>query len=126
MLLNPTPDQSLLQETTATFLDELVPVDVLRDLRDEPTGEPPKYWQRGAELGWTSLLVSEEHGGGAVGEHGLVDLTLIAHEFGRHAAPGPLMPTNVVAAVLEPSRRRGPRRGSRSRSSPARRPRRGA
>ena len=100
MLLNPTPDQSLFQETTATFLDELVPVDVLRDLRDEPTGEPPKYWQRGAELGWTSLLVDEQHGGGAVGEHGLIDLTLIAHEFGRHAAPGPLMPTNVVAAVL--------------------------
>ncbi len=31
---------------------------------------------------------------------GSIDLTLIAHEFGRHAAPGPLMPTNVVAAVL--------------------------
>ena len=29
VLLNPTPDQSLFQETTATFLDELVPVDVL-------------------------------------------------------------------------------------------------
>ncbi len=100
MLLNPTPDQSLLQETTATFLDELVPVDVLRELRDEPTGEPDRYWPRGAELGWTSLLVSEGDGGGAVGEHGLVDLTLIAHEFGRHAAPGPLMPTNVVAALL--------------------------
>ena len=100
MLLNPTPDQSLFQQTTATFLDELVPLDVLRDLRDEPTGEPAKYWQRGAELGWTSLLVDEQHGGGAVGEHGLIDLTLIAHEFGRHAAPGPLMPTNVVAAVL--------------------------
>ncbi len=100
MLLNPTPDQSLFRETTATFLDELVPVDVLRDLRDEPSGEPAKYWQRGAELGWTSLLVDEQHGGGAVGEHGLVDLTLIAHEFGRHAAPGPLMPTNVVAALL--------------------------
>ena len=48
----------------------------------------------------SSPLVDEEHGGGAVGEHGLVDLTLIAHEFGRHAAPGPLVPTNVVAALL--------------------------
>ena len=114
MLLNPTPDQSLFRETTATFLDELVPVDVLRDLRHEPTGEPPKYWQRGAELGWTILLVDEQHGGGAVSEHGLIDLTLVAHEFGRHAAPGPLMPTNVVAAALSRSRRRGHgrRRGS--------------
>ena len=31
---------------------------------------------------------------------GLVDLTLVAHEFGRHAAPGPLAATNVVAAAL--------------------------
>ena len=28
------------------------------------------------------------------------DLSVIAHEFGRHAAPGPLLPANVVAAAL--------------------------
>ena len=99
MLLNPTPDQLLLRETTAAFLDELVPPATLRRLRDHATGEPDGYWARGAELGWTSLLVSEQDGGGTIGEHGLVDLTLIAHEFGRHAAPGPLTPTNVVAAL---------------------------
>jgi alkylation response protein AidB-like acyl-CoA dehydrogenase len=100
VLLNPTPDQSLLQETTSTFLDELVPPAVLRQLRDDGGGEPEGYWTRGAELGWSSLLVGEADGGGAVGEHGLVDLTLIAYEFGRHAAPGPLAPTNIVAAIL--------------------------
>jgi alkylation response protein AidB-like acyl-CoA dehydrogenase len=31
---------------------------------------------------------------------GLVDLTVLAHEFGARAAPGPLVPTNVVAAAL--------------------------
>ncbi len=100
MLLNPTPDQLLFQQTTATFLDELVPPGVLRELRDDPTGEPDGYWARGAELGWISPLVREEDGGGAIGEHGLVDLALIAYEFGRHAAPGPLAPTNIVAALL--------------------------
>jgi alkylation response protein AidB-like acyl-CoA dehydrogenase len=100
VLLNPSPDQALLQATTATFLDEFVPPAVLRNLRDHPTGEPDGYWERGAELGWTSLLVREEDGGGAIGEHGLVDLTLIAYEFGRHGAPGPLAPTNIVAALL--------------------------
>ena len=100
MLLNPTPDQLLFQQTTATFLDELVPPAVLRQLRDDPTGEPDGYWARGAELGWISPLVREEDGGGAIGEHGLVDLTLIAYEFGRHAAPGPIGPTNIVAALL--------------------------
>ena len=69
-------------------------------LRDDPTGFDRDYWRRGAELGWTSLLVSEEHGGGSISGEGVVDLTLIAHEFGQSAAPGPLMTTNVVAAAL--------------------------
>src|SRR5207302_10203561 len=40
------------------------------------------------------------HGGGSISGDGLVDLTLVAYEFGRHAAPGPLVPSNVVAAAL--------------------------
>ncbi len=31
---------------------------------------------------------------------GLVDLSLVAYEFGQHAAPGPLVATNVVASAL--------------------------
>ena len=65
--------------------------------RPASTGD---YWARGAELGWTSLLVDEAHGGGSISDAGLVDLTLVADAFGRRAAPGPLIPTNVVAATL--------------------------
>ena len=97
MLLALSSDQELFSETTAKLLDELVPVGELRRLRDDPVGFDVDYWRRGAELGWTSLLVSEEHGGGSIGGHGLVDLCLVAYEFGRHAAPGPLAVTNVVA-----------------------------
>ena len=39
-------------------------------------------------------------GGGTISGDGLVDLSLVAHEFGHHAAPGPLVATNVVAAAL--------------------------
>ena len=56
--------------------------------------------------GWTSLLVREEHGGGTISGAGLVDLSLVAYEFGRHAAPGPLLATNVVASTLSAQRRR--------------------
>ena len=100
MLLVPSSDQSFFQETTARFLKELVPVGEVRRLRDDAAGFDPDYWRRGAELGWTSLLVGEAHGGGSISGDGLVDLTLVAHEFGRHAAPGPLVPTNVVAGAL--------------------------
>ena len=101
MLLAPSDDQAFFHETTTRFLDELAPAAEVRRLREDPTGFDDRYWQRGAELGWTSLLVDESRGGGRIGDHGLVDLTLVAYELGRHAAPGPLIPTNVVAAALD-------------------------
>src|SRR4051794_14349477 len=100
MLLQLSSDQDFFRETTAKFLSDQAPVDVLRRLREDTAGYDADYWRRGAELGWTSLLVSEEHGGGSISGDGLVDLTVVAHEFGRHAAPGPLVATNVVAAAL--------------------------
>ena len=100
MLLHPTSDQEFLRDTTARFLRNEVPVGVVRELRDSPDGFDRGYWRKGAELGWTSFLADESSGGGSVSGRGLIDLTLIAHEFGRHAAPGPLLPVNLVAAAL--------------------------
>jgi alkylation response protein AidB-like acyl-CoA dehydrogenase len=74
-------EQEFFQRTTARFLDGHVPVAELRRLRDDPAGFSRDYWRRGAELGWTSLLVSEADGGIAVSSSGLVDLTLVAYEF---------------------------------------------
>ena len=52
-------DQEFFRATTARFLDEFASPAQLRDLRDDPIGFDRDYWRRGAELGWTSLLVSE-------------------------------------------------------------------
>jgi alkylation response protein AidB-like acyl-CoA dehydrogenase len=100
MQLELTDDQQFFRDTTARFLDEQAPVAELRRLRDDPVGFDEKYWHRGADLGWTSLLVPEDAGGGSISGNGVIDFSLIAYEFGRHAAPGPLVPTNVVAAAL--------------------------
>lgn len=100
MLLELSDDQAFFRDTTAKFLAEFASVDELRRRRDDPAGFDRDYWKRGAELGWTSLLVSEENGGGSISGEGVVDLTLIAHEFGHTAAPGPLVTTNVVASAL--------------------------
>ncbi len=100
MQLSLTSDQEFFRDTTARFLDEHAAPAELRRLRDEPDGYDARYWRRGAELGWTSLLVAEEHGGGSISGDGLGDLALVADAFGRHAAPGPLVPTNVVAGAL--------------------------
>jgi alkylation response protein AidB-like acyl-CoA dehydrogenase len=95
-----TSDQEFFAETTRKFLEDKIPVQWLRQHRDDPDGFERDYWSQGAELGWTSLLVSEGDGGGSISDSGLADLGLVAFEFGRHAAPGPLLPANVVAAAL--------------------------
>ena len=100
MLLDLSPDQEFFRETTARFLAAHAPVDELRRMRHDAVGFDRDYWKRGAELGWTSLLVAEAHGGGSISGEGVVDLTLIAHEFGNAAAPGPFVPTNLVASAL--------------------------
>jgi len=100
MLLEVNADQRFFVETSARFLDERAPAAELRRLRDDPIGYDPAYWRDGAQLGWTSLLVDEAQGGGRLSDHGLLDLALLATEFGRHASPGPLLTANVVAAAL--------------------------
>jgi alkylation response protein AidB-like acyl-CoA dehydrogenase len=100
MLLQLSSDQEFFQRTTARFLEESAPVAKLRRLKDEPAGFEDSYWRQGAELGWTSLLVAEADGGVSISGQGLVDLTLVAHEFGKHAAPGPLAIASVVAGAL--------------------------
>ncbi|HYA67826.1 MAG TPA: acyl-CoA dehydrogenase family protein, partial [Acidimicrobiales bacterium] len=100
MRLKPNEDQQFLRETTDRFLSNTVPVGQLRKLRDHPAGFEEEYWRQGAELGWTSLLVPEDRGGGSVSGGALADATVLAHEFGRHAAPGPFLSCNLAAAAL--------------------------
>lgn len=100
MFLQLSEDQQSLRETTARYLSSSVPPGQLRKLRHHPAGYEEDYWRQGAELGWTSLLVPEQRGGGSVSGSPLVDATLLAHEFGRHAAPGPLLSCNLAAAAL--------------------------
>lgn len=98
-----TVDQELFADTTRRFLDAEAGVDVVRGLRDDGPGYDPTYWRQGCELGWTSLLVAEDDGGGSVSGEGVRDLALVAYQFGQHAAPGPLIGCNVVAAALSRS-----------------------
>lgn len=98
--LNPTDDQALFRETTERFLADTSPITAVRDLEHDRDGFDPAWWQRGAELGWTSMLAPESLGGGGISDSALDDLALTAYEFGRMVSPGPLVPTNVVIAML--------------------------
>ena len=78
MELDLTADKEFFMQTTARFLDGKAAPTHLRALRHDPAGFSSDYWRQGAELGWTSLLVSEEDGGGSISGGGLRDLALVA------------------------------------------------
>ena len=100
MNLGLSDDQEFFRETTGKFLESEVPLAAVRRLGDDSAGFDRNWWRRGAELGWTSMLVPEEHGGGNLSGEGLLDLVIVAEEMGRLVSPGPLLPTNVVASVV--------------------------
>lgn len=100
MELELTDDQAFFLDTTRRFLDASASIPTVRSLEEHPAGFSVEYWRQGAELGWTSMLVPEALGGGSLSEHGLLDLVLVAEEMGRHVAPGPLAPVNIVAGAV--------------------------
>lgn len=56
-----------------------------------------RFWQQAAEVGWTGLLVPEDHGGLDLG---LPATIAIAEEAGRAYIADPLLPVAVLAASL--------------------------
>jgi alkylation response protein AidB-like acyl-CoA dehydrogenase len=95
-----TPEQALFRDTTRSFLEKESPLTRVRELAGGPVGFDPEWWRRGAELGWTSMLVTPAMGGDSISGSGVVDLAIVAEEMGRLVSPGPLVPVNVVALAL--------------------------
>src|SRR5882757_6320220 len=94
------PEVLLFASTTQSFLEKEASLTRLRELHAAGTSFEADWWRRAAELGWTSLLVPEELGGGSVSGDGVADLALIAELAGRTVAPGPLHPVSTVLAGL--------------------------
>jgi alkylation response protein AidB-like acyl-CoA dehydrogenase len=95
-----TPDQQLFEQATARFLEAHYPVAHVRALAESESTFEPAVWRDAAQLGWTTLLAGQDASGGSISGNGLADMLIVAFQFGRHAAPGPLLGTNVVAAAL--------------------------
>lgn len=94
------PEQLLFASTTRTFLEKQASLTHVRGLHASDVSFQPEWWQRAAELGWASLLVPEELGGGSVSGDGVADLAMVAEQIGHTVAPGPLHPVSVVLSGL--------------------------
>jgi alkylation response protein AidB-like acyl-CoA dehydrogenase len=94
------PESLLFASTAQAFLEKEASLARVRELHAAGTSFEPQWWQRAAELGWASLLVPEELGGGSVSGNGVADLALVAEQIGKTVAPGPLHPVSTVLAGL--------------------------
>lgn len=95
-----TQEQSLLLATTRHFLEREVSLNEIRERSDHDVQARRDYWIRAAELGWTSMLVSEDQDAPA-SSSAIVDLVIVAEEAGRALQSGPLIECNVVAQAIE-------------------------
>jgi alkylation response protein AidB-like acyl-CoA dehydrogenase len=93
-------DQKLFRQTTKDFLDKEIPLTTVRQINERGGGFDRSWWRRGAELGWTSMLVSPDFGGDSISGSPLLDIMIVAEEMGRLVSPGPLTVTNAVVASL--------------------------
>jgi alkylation response protein AidB-like acyl-CoA dehydrogenase len=87
------PEQEMLRQTTRDVLARHCPLDVVRDMEDNPTGYPLSLWTQLGELDLIGLLLPEEHGGSGMT---LVEGVALYEELGRALAPTP----HFASAVL--------------------------
>jgi alkylation response protein AidB-like acyl-CoA dehydrogenase len=89
-------EQLALQDVARTALERECGPDVVRLLADDPDGITSALWSMLAELGWTGLLVPEDHGGSGAG---LLETCIVLEQMGRIPLPGPFF-SSAVAATL--------------------------
>ena len=91
-------DQVQLADSAKPFMAEQAPVGHMRALRDasDPAGFSRELWKQFAEMGFTGILVDEQHGGLGLGH---VEAGIVLEEIGRNLTPSPFLPTAVGAVA---------------------------
>ena len=100
MQIDLSEEQEFFRASTRRFIEVETPLGVVRDLYETRDGFDRGWWRKAAELGWTSLFVPEQLGGGVLSGRPTCDAVIVAEEMGRLVSPGPFLPVNVVAAAI--------------------------
>ncbi len=89
-------DRALLQRSTRELLEKEAPLATNRQIMEsEPAGYAKPLFRKLGELGYPSLLLSEEEGG-----LGAIAFVAVLHEMGRVALPGPFLDLALAIRVL--------------------------
>jgi alkylation response protein AidB-like acyl-CoA dehydrogenase len=89
-------EQELLRGQARDFLDKQSAPAAVRSLMASESGHDSALWSRTADLGWTAIPFPEQHGGLGLG---MVDLTVVLEEMGRHVTPSPLLSSVALAGM---------------------------
>ncbi|MCU1465288.1 MAG: acyl-CoA dehydrogenase domain protein [Actinomycetia bacterium] len=93
-----TEEHEHLRTAVRRFVDDRIDPGVLREALEASSHDRPAFWDALTEPGWIGLHLAEVHGGSGVG---LVEQAVVVEELGRACAPGPYVPTAIVAALLQ-------------------------
>jgi alkylation response protein AidB-like acyl-CoA dehydrogenase len=86
-------EQELLRQTARDVLARHSPLEVVRQMEDDPVGYPAALWTQLGELDLIGMLLPEEYGGSGMS---LIEGVALYEELGRALAPTP----HFVSAVL--------------------------
>jgi alkylation response protein AidB-like acyl-CoA dehydrogenase len=91
-------EQAMLKDAARDFLQERAPISHLRELRDSGNSEgfSRELWNEMVEMGWTAIVVPEEHGGL---DYGYTGLGIVLEESGRTLTPSPLLGTALTGVA---------------------------
>jgi alkylation response protein AidB-like acyl-CoA dehydrogenase len=86
-----------LADSVRSFVARVAPSEVLHEALENPIPNPPPYWKAAAEQGLQGVHLSEDVGGQGFG---ILELAIVAAEFGYGAVPGPFVPSAIAAALI--------------------------
>ena len=89
-------DQTLLQDTVRRFLEEQVPLDLVRKVAAGETRDEV-IWSGLTDLGVPGLLIPEAKGGVGLGA---MEAALVAELLGYYVVPGPFLSSAVIAGSV--------------------------
>lgn len=91
-------DQQMLADSASEFMSEQGSIEKqLRHWRDKgcPDGFGHELWGQFAEMGFTGMMVEEDHGGLGMGH---AEAGIVLEQIGRNLTPSPFLTSSVMAA----------------------------
>ena len=94
-----TDEQVMLRDMAREWSDKENPVAAFRKARDagHSEGYDPAVYAEMAQMGWTGIVIPEEHGGS---DFGFTGLGLVLEELGRNVAAAPLAASSAAAIAI--------------------------